>query len=76
LIVSNKAKFIQCILEDSIDLRNKSSENINILLQNIGMVLIENSCDYLTKMPMNSVSFENVYKLLKEEEEKKAFRID
>jgi DNA topoisomerase-2 len=68
--ISNKVNFIQCILDDTIDLRKKSTENINILLQNNGMVLIENSYDYLIKMPMNSVSFENVNKLLKEKEEK------
>jgi DNA topoisomerase II len=69
--LTNKARYIQCVLEDSIDLRRKTSEEIDALLMSKDLVKISNESggagyDYLIKMPMVSVSKENVAKLMKE----------
>jgi DNA topoisomerase-2 len=67
LVLNNKAKYIKEILEGTIDLRKKTKEVINNMLREKGF----NECDeykYLTKMPMDSVTEENVKKLLEEEQ--------
>ena len=64
--LTNKAKFIQLVLDDTIDLRRKRTDEINTLLETSGLIRIENSYDYLIRMPMVSVSSENVEKLMKE----------
>jgi DNA topoisomerase-2 len=67
-ILSNKAKFIQETLNDTIDLRKKKEEEINLLLSNKKYDKIDDKYDYLTKLPMDSVSSEKVSKLLKDKE--------
>ena len=64
--LTNKALYIQCALDGSIDLRHKTSEEIDALLLSKKLVKIDESYDYLVKMPMVSVSKENVAKLMKE----------
>jgi DNA topoisomerase-2 len=64
--LSNKALYIQLVLDDVIDLRRKSSSQIDDLLTKNKLGKIEDSYDYLIKMPMNSVSQENIDRLLKE----------
>jgi DNA topoisomerase-2 len=64
--LSMKAKFVQYVLDDTIDLRKKTMNEIEILLGEYNLVKLDDSFDYLIKMPMNSVSKENVYKLLNE----------
>jgi DNA topoisomerase II len=64
--LSNKALYIQLVLDDVIDLRRKNSTQIDDLLIHNKLGKIDNSYDYLIKMPMNSVSQENIDKLLKE----------
>jgi DNA topoisomerase-2 len=68
LILSNKAKYIQDLLSDTIDLRKKKKQEIIDMLQDNEYDVIDNDEDftYLVKMPMDSVSQENVEKLLKE----------
>jgi DNA topoisomerase-2 len=66
LKISMKAKYIMMVLDDSIDLRRKTSVQIEELLTKMALVKIEGSFDYLVKMAMNSVSDENVNKLLNE----------
>ena len=69
LILSNKARYITEILEDTIDLRKKKKEQIVTMLVSKGYDLLEfddEDYKYLTKMPMDSVTEENVEKLYKE----------
>ena len=71
--LSAKARFIQYNLDTTIDLRKKSKEEIFTILTNFKFDLGENGdFNYLIKMPMDSVSKENVEKLMKEHEQKKA----
>ena len=68
VILSNKARYIKENLEDTIDLRKKKKQEIIDMLLSKGYDRIENDEDfkYLVKMPMDSVSEENVEKLLQE----------
>jgi DNA topoisomerase-2 len=71
--LTSKARFIQYNLDDTIDLRKKSKEEIVTILTNFKFDLGENGdFNYLIKMPMDSVSKENVEKLMKEHEQKKS----
>ncbi len=72
-VLSAKARFIQYNLDDKIDLRKKSKSEINTIMEKFEFELGENGdYNYLVKMPMDSVSKENVEKLMKEHENKKA----
>jgi DNA topoisomerase-2 len=55
-------------LEGTVDLRKKKKEQVFEMLQSKGYDLIGDDIEYkyLTKMPMDSVTEENVEKLLKE----------
>jgi DNA topoisomerase II len=64
LILSNKAKYIQETLDSIIDLRKKSRDTIDKLLEERKFAKINDDYKYLIKMPMDSVSQENVEKLL------------
>ena len=64
--LSNKAKYIIENLEGTIDLRRKKQEEINQLLDDKQYDRSDGNFKYLTKMPMDSVTEENVEKLLKE----------
>jgi len=72
MVLSNKAKYIKENLEGTIDLRKKKKQEIIAMLVEKGYDTIDNDEDYkyLVKMPMDSVSEENVEKLLKEHGEK------
>jgi DNA topoisomerase-2 len=72
LYLSNKAKYIQENLNDTIDLRKKSKEQVVQMLEQKGYDKIDNDNDYkyLVKMPMDSVTSENVQKLLGEKSQK------
>lgn len=67
--LSNKYKYITEILENTIDLRKKKSIEIQEMLLSKKYDKIDNSYNYLIKMPMDSVNEENV-EILKEEYEK------
>jgi DNA topoisomerase-2 len=71
MVLSNKAKYIREILEDTIDLRKKKSEEVMKMLKDKGYDTIDDDYKYLTRMPMDSVTEENVDKLNKEYENKK-----
>ena len=72
-VLSAKAQFIQYNLDDKIDLRKKSKSEINSIMEKFEFEVGENGdYNYLIKMPMDSVSKENVEKLMKEHENKKA----
>jgi len=64
--LSNKVKYIQCVLNGTIDLRRKSAAEIEAMLTGAGLQRWEDSFDYLVKMPMVSVSSEHVDKLQRE----------
>jgi len=72
LILSNKAKYIQEILNDTIDLRKKKKYEIIDMLNEKEYDAIDGDEDfkYLVRMPMDSVSEENVEKILKEHKDK------
>ena len=70
-ILSNKTNFIQYNIDDKIDLRKKSKEEINEIMNSYNFDIGEdNTFNYLTKLPMDSVCKENVEKLMKEYKEK------
>jgi len=72
VLLSNKAKYIQENLVGTIDLRKKKKEEVVALLNSKCYNVIDNDEEYkyLTKMPMDSVTEENVEKLLKEKDNK------
>jgi DNA topoisomerase-2 len=74
LILSNKAKYIQEVLNGTIDLRKKKKQEIIDMLQEKNYDTIDEDPEfkYLVKMPMDSVSEENIEKLLKEHSIKNA----
>ena len=73
ITLSNKAKYIKGNLDDKIDLRKKTKEQINTLLETMKFDkdLENGNYNYLTKMPMDSVCQENIDKLMKEHGDKK-----
>jgi DNA topoisomerase-2 len=66
VLLSNKAKYIKENLDGTIDLRKKKKEQVFEMLQAKGYDIIDEDSEYkyLTKMPMDSVTEENVEKLL------------
>ena len=71
LVLNNKARFISDILNDKLDLRRKKKEVVVALLKSEGYATIDEDDDftYLVRLPMDSVTQENVTKLM---ENKKA----
>uniref|UniRef100_A0A6C0KV20 DNA topoisomerase (ATP-hydrolyzing) n=1 Tax=viral metagenome TaxID=1070528 RepID=A0A6C0KV20_9ZZZZ len=74
LLLSNKAKYIKENLEGTIDLRRKKKEEVTEMLSGKGYDVMDDDKDYkyLTRMPMDSVTEENVIKLEKERGTKEA----
>ena len=73
VLLSNKAKFIQENLNGTIDLRKKKKEQVITMLEEKGFTKIDDDeYKYLIKMPMDSVTEENVNKLLHEKGDKEA----
>ena len=77
VVLSNKAKYIQEVLNGTVDLRKKKKDEIIQMLQTKGYQKISNENNvvdeeykYLVRMPMDSVSEENVEKLLNEYDRK------
>ena len=68
VVLRNKAKYIQEVLSGTVDLRKKNKHDICEMLQHkdYDMVGDDHEFKYLVKMPMDSVSEENIEKLLKE----------
>lgn len=65
LVISNKCRFITEILAGTVDMRGKKTDQINQMLQDKGYSATGDECDfkYLTKMPMDGVSTDNVDRL-------------
>jgi DNA topoisomerase-2 len=68
VVLSNKAKYIKENLDGTIDLRKKKKEQVVEMLEQKGYDKVQGDEDYkyLVKMPMDSVTEENVDKLNKE----------
>ena len=74
-LLSNKAKYINENLEGSIDLRKKTKEQVISMLESKGYDRMDEDdakrdYKYLTKMPMDSVTEENVLRLRREHGDK------
>ena len=70
LLISDKARFITGILEETIDLRRKKKDVVCAMLLNMNFAVINNDHEFkhLVRMPMDSVTEENVESLLKQKE--------
>ena len=68
LLLSNKARYIKENLDGTIDLRKKKKEQVIQMLQEKGYNIIEEDVEYkyLVKLPMDSVTEENIEKIFKE----------
>jgi DNA topoisomerase-2 len=70
ILLSNKAKYIKENLDGTIDLRKKKGTQVTEMLLSKGYDLVDSDYNYLTKMPMDSVTEENVDRLYKQHGEK------
>jgi len=72
VLLTNKAKYITEVLNGTIDLRRKKHEEVVTMLTEKGYDKLDENGDYkyLTRMPMDSVTEENVEKLLREQDNK------
>lgn len=66
LKLSNRARYILATLDGSVDLRRKNATVVHDLLTSMEFALIDGDFKYLIKMPMDSVTQENVDKIMKE----------
>ena len=66
--LSNKSKYILLNLDSKIDLRKKTSAQVEELLLKHELDKLEGDFKYLTKMPMDSVTQEHVDNLINEKE--------
>lgn len=64
----NRAKYIQETLDGTVDLRRKKSDQVTELLTQKQYATIDGDFKYLIKMPMDSVTEENVTNIIKEKE--------
>jgi DNA topoisomerase-2 len=67
--LSNRARYIQDNLSGTIDLRRKSAVQVTEMLSTMNYSTIDGDFKYLIKMPMDSVTQENVASIMKEKEE-------
>jgi DNA topoisomerase-2 len=80
-ICSNKARFITAVLQDELDLRKKSAEEVITLLRSQKYTELPHQVsaqpfDYLRKLPMDSVTTDNVERILKERDNKRALLLE
>jgi len=77
--LENKARYIQDVLDDAVDLRKKTNQQVADMLQGRGFDMLYDgsaavtappSFHYLTKMPMDAVSVENRAALLHDVQKK------
>jgi DNA topoisomerase-2 len=64
--LSNRARYILETLSGDVDLRKKTGQQVLELLTGRGFIQLDGDYSYLIKMPMDSVTEENVAKILKE----------
>jgi len=72
LLLGNKARYIQELIDDTLDLRKKKKDEIIKILEDKGYDKIDDDNDYkyLVKMPMDSVSEENVARIMNDRDSK------
>ena len=72
ILLSNKVRYIKEVLEGTIDLRRKKKEQVSQLLFSKNYLVVDNDNDYkyLTKLPMDSVTEENIQRLENEQQNK------
>jgi DNA topoisomerase-2 len=68
-LLTSRAKYIEYTLIDKIDLRRKSAEAVAKTLADAGFEQVDGDYKYLVKMPMDSVTIENVDRLRKERDD-------
>jgi len=68
VVLGNKVRYIEEVIQGSIDLRKKKKEEVTTLLTGKGYTVIEGDTEfkYLVKMTMDSVTEENVMKMQNE----------
>jgi DNA topoisomerase-2 len=71
-VLSNKARFISEVLDDTIDLRKKKSAEVSEIMKNqkYDMIDEDEQYKYLVRLPMDSVTEENVEKIMSERDRK------
>jgi DNA topoisomerase-2 len=69
MLLSNKARYIEYNLIDKIDLRRKTADAVDAMLLANSFDKMDGEYKYLVKMPMDSVTNENVEKLKKERDD-------
>ena len=67
--LSNRARYILAVLDGSVELRKKTNLEVVALLESAQFDKIDDDYKYLIKMPMDSVTNENVKNTLKEKED-------
>jgi DNA topoisomerase-2 len=70
--LSNRARYIQETLKGTVDLRRKKADEVTALLSGMKFDLLEGDYKYLIKMPMDSVTEENVANIMKEKSDTEA----
>jgi hypothetical protein len=73
-VLTNRARYIQEVLDDKLELRRQTKEAVFTKMTAHGYEHIEGDTEfkYLLKMPMDSVTDENVRHLLSERDSKRA----
>jgi len=73
-ILTNKARFISELLEDTLDLRKKKTAEVSALLKARKYQVVDEDTDYkyLVRLPMDSVTAENIEKIMAERDRKNA----
>jgi DNA topoisomerase-2 len=71
-ILSNKARFITEVLDNTIDLRKKKSAEVSSIMisHHYDMVDEDEQYKYLVRLPMDSVTEENIEKIMSERDRK------
>ena len=74
MVLSNKARFITELLEDTLDLRKKKTVEVSALLKARAYDVLDDDTDYkyLVRLPMDSVTEENIQKIMQERDRKNA----
>ena len=70
LFLRNKVRYINLTITGKIDLRNKNATVVTQLMEEMEIDKIDDSYNYLIKLPMDSVTEENVGKLIRDHGEK------
>jgi DNA topoisomerase-2 len=71
-VLSNKARFITELINDTLDLRKKKTAEVSAILKSRGYDITQDDADYkyLVRLPMDSVTEENIAKIMKERDSK------